>query len=143
MVQPLLRIFTKSSYSALQTVLHVLFLPTPFKSSVGKVQGQEESTTEVLKPGSFYANCSVQALKIPQAFQDKPDSGKSKIKGEDEDTKRDELPDDGELGGEALGRSVWESFEQALKIWEKMSSPKVDSSSSAVEHSSEDPKTKS
>lgn len=29
------------------------------------------------------------------------------------------MPDDGELGGVHLGQSVWESFEVALKEWEK------------------------
>ena len=29
------------------------------------------------------------------------------------------MPDDRELGGVHLGQSVWESFEVALKEWEK------------------------
>jgi hypothetical protein len=30
-----------------------------------------------------------------------------------------DIVDDGEYGGELAGRLVWESYEQALKIWEK------------------------
>ena len=30
-----------------------------------------------------------------------------------------EIPDDGEFGGEAMGRAVWEAYEEALKVWEK------------------------
>ncbi len=31
-----------------------------------------------------------------------------------------ELPDDGELGGEATGRAVWEAYEAAVKAWQEV-----------------------
>jgi len=136
-LQPLLRIITKSSDSAIQTILHSLFLPTPLKSSIKETHGQDELTTEVLKPGSFYTNCSVQALKISQRTKEENGSGNAKRKGKGKDTERNELPDDGELGGEELGRHVWESYEKALKVWEETSSLKTHSSPSA-EHGNED-----
>ena len=47
-----------------------------------------------------------------------------KGKGKEKDKAFDQsLPDDGELGGEVAGRLVWESFENALKEWEKANPP--------------------
>lgn len=34
-----------------------------------------------------------------------------------------DITDDDEYGGESAGRLVWESYEQALKIWERETSP--------------------
>lgn len=51
------------------------------------------------------------------------EKGKEKGKGKGKESSTDaetlDLPDDGELGGELAGRKVWESFETALKAWEK------------------------
>ncbi|KAI9573202.1 hypothetical protein HD554DRAFT_2059768 [Boletus coccyginus] len=85
--QPLLRLLAKSQTAILQSILHVLFLPTPFKSS--QTTSPDNVPEEVLKAGAF------------------------------EEQKDGVMPDDGELGGVHLGQSVWESFEVALKEWEK------------------------
>lgn len=50
---------------------------------------------ELLKPGALYSECAVVRLQVP--IQE--DSEKS-------------FPDDGELGGEVVGRKVWESLEE-------------------------------
>lgn len=45
----------------------------------------------------------------------------AKEKGKQTDNAENEpgnLPDDGEMGGEPMGRQVWENFETALRIWE-------------------------
>jgi hypothetical protein len=130
-LQPLLRVFTKSSNSTLQTVLHTLFLPTPFKSGPRPL-AQDELATEILKPGSLYADCSVVNLDLQHiALDGKESTGKEKASTGKEKASMNVKPhDDGELGGEALGRRVWENFEQALKVWEQMDPLKSDSSTS-------------
>ncbi|KIJ66152.1 hypothetical protein HYDPIDRAFT_27339 [Hydnomerulius pinastri MD-312] len=105
--QPLLRLLTKSQPSAVQSILHVLFLPTPFKSSE-----RASAAEEVLKAGALYRECAVVNLRIPT-----PDDAPSGSAPEDK--KDAPIPDDRELGGVHLGQSVWESFEVALKEWEK------------------------
>ncbi|KAJ2932308.1 hypothetical protein H1R20_g4800, partial [Candolleomyces eurysporus] len=183
LLQPFLRIFTKSPNSSVQTVLHALFLPTPFKSMSMKIAEQEAASasasassetetktessgekgtasssskstssaklrkpqpvfTEVLKPGSLYSDCAVVVtLKVPpppssssssgsskdgkkadsEKKSDSDKKGKKKEKGKEKE-KGEELDisinDDGEYGGEAVGRVVWEAYEDALKIWE-------------------------
>lgn len=104
--QPFLRLLTKSTTSAVQSVLHVLFLPTPFKSAPR--QGTD-APEEVLKAGALYRECAVVNLRIPSPAT--ADAGDAQI------------PDDGELGGVHLGQAVWEGFESALKEWEKLSPP--------------------
>ncbi|KAI0827745.1 hypothetical protein BC628DRAFT_1515255 [Trametes gibbosa] len=89
-------LLTKTSGAALQTLLHVLFLPTPFKRAQAKVdaaadeerkaeeervasaeaskvelEGDEEQprrtgTVEVLKPGALYRECAVVPLDVPR-----------------------------------------------------------------------------
>ncbi|KAF8883242.1 hypothetical protein BD779DRAFT_643675 [Infundibulicybe gibba] len=126
-LQPLLRILAKSPFSAIQSILHTLFLPTPFKilsASVDKPKGEasviEESVTvtpvEALKPGALYADCAVVNLNIPP-----PPAGdiKTDTKGKGKQEEMMEIPDDGEFGGELMGRLVWEAYEDALKAWEK------------------------
>ena len=124
---PLLWLLTKSPTSGIQTVLHGLFLPTPFKSEAHSKAGADELTVEVLKPGALYADCSVVRVtpraKPSEQMPSKDGQGnstneKGKQKEEPED-KSGILPDDGEMGGEALGRRVWENFEAALRAWEK------------------------
>lgn len=56
----------------------------------------------------------------PDPLVDPSASGKSKVDGKDQEQG---LPDDGELGGEVAGRLVWESFETAMKEWEKANPP--------------------
>ncbi|GBE85001.1 hypothetical protein SCP_0701860 [Sparassis crispa] len=128
---PLLYLLAKPPGAALQSVLHVLFLPTPFKraqahlaASLGadaaaaptpssdkspREEKEREAPEEVLKPGALYRECAVVRLEppVPPKEQEGEDEGKGG------------LPDDGELGGEALGRAVWEWYEARLKVWEK------------------------
>jgi hypothetical protein len=129
LLQPFLRLLTKSPTSAIQTVLHALFLPTPFKVLA---QATEEATKtkptdvdtprEVLKPGALYSECAVVNLRIPTppdplAEKESEKTGKGKKKKKEEEVA--EIPDDGEFGGEVMGRLVWEAYETALKEWEK------------------------
>ncbi|KAG2347606.1 hypothetical protein BDR05DRAFT_958371 [Suillus weaverae] len=105
LLQPFLRLLTKSTTSAMQSVLHVLFLPTPFKSNAR--QGTD-APEEVLKAGALYRECAVVTLRIP-----------SPVTADAADA---QVPDDGELGGVHLGQAVWEGLEGALKEWEKVNS---------------------
>ncbi|KAF5317341.1 hypothetical protein D9611_003557 [Ephemerocybe angulata] len=166
LLQPLLRIFTKSPTSSIQSILHALFLPTPFKSLAlgiaeaealaeaeaaaekAKKEGkdpvpEEKPKTlkkpvfkEVLKPGALYSECAVVQLRVPtqgkdveKAEEKKGDSKEGRKKGVKEREKAQdagkeavdgpiELEDDGEYGGEDVGRRVWEAYEGALKLWE-------------------------
>lgn len=110
-------------------MLHGLFVPTPFKSEARNNNETDELTVEVLKPGALYADCSVvrvtprgqQPKQIPSNDgQEKTAKGKGK-RTDKLDDESGTLPDDGEMGGEPLGRQVWENFEAALRIWEKSS----------------------
>ncbi|KAF8557819.1 hypothetical protein OG21DRAFT_1504784 [Imleria badia] len=107
--QPLLRLLTKSQTATVQSILHVLFLPTPFKSSPTPTS-TENAPEEVLKAGALYRECAVVHVRIPT-----PDGTPSGS----EEQREGSMPDDRELGGVHLGQSVWESFEVALKEWEK------------------------
>ena len=121
----------------MQTVLHALFLPTPFKvlsqSSVDEKSKGAKGTPidssvtdmpeEVLKPGALYADCAVVRLKVPL-----PPSAVASEKETVKDGKTMteevlEIQDDGEFGGEVMGRLVWEAYEEALKDWEKANPP--------------------
>ena len=134
LLQPLLIVFTKSSTAALQSVLHVLFLPTPFKSRSQKLASTTSTTDgkgksiadlipeEVLKPGALYSECAVVHLKV--ALPELPDESKDepqKVGGQEGIV----VSDDGELGGELAGRLVWEAFEEELKRWEAANAPEV------------------
>lgn len=114
----------------MQTVLHALFLPTPFKiilnekstpptgdtSAVVIDKSVLEMPEEILKPGALYAECAVVRLHVPSIPVPPPqEKVKGKGKGEEEAL---ELADDGEMGGEALGRAVWEAYEAAVKVWQ-------------------------
>ena len=65
---------------------------------------------EILKPGALYSDCSVVKVnlsnRIPAPKEQKPEE---KIENNDKRT------DDGEYGGEELGRFVWEYYETSLK----------------------------
>jgi hypothetical protein len=119
--------FNEITDSGIQTVLHGLFLPTPFKSQARNNNDTDELTIEVLKPGALYADCSVVKI-TPRAKPSRQTTSRdeenktAKGKGKETDKTEDKsgiLPDDGEMGGEPLGRQVWENFEAALRVWEK------------------------
>ncbi|KAF7323929.1 hypothetical protein MKEN_00614400 [Mycena kentingensis (nom. inval.)] len=106
---PFLLIFAKSASAGIESVLHALFLPTPFKVLSAEERSKtEEGAREVLKPGALYAECSV--VKVPM-----------KVEVADEKEEKDEdaptIPDDGEFGGQVLGTQVWEAYEAGLKAW--------------------------
>jgi hypothetical protein len=111
--------------------LHALFLPTPFKvlsnpapseKTSGKGDDKAASSTpisgEVLKPGALYSDCAVLDLVIPPSLQTEEEEQIDARKDAKKEQGELELPDDGELGGEKLGRRVWEYFEAELKKWE-------------------------
>ena len=115
--------FTKAPSSSIQTILHALFLPTPFKLRLSDVGVDHNPNTgsstkrssritsgEILKPGALYADCSVVEvnLKAPKAPVTSTQPEGNDLASED----------DGEMGGEEIGRSVWERYEAQLKTWE-------------------------
>jgi len=124
-LNPLLRIITKSPTAALQSTLHALFLPTPFKFlSFSPEDPQKRAPEEVLKPGALYAECAVVPARVTaaSAARDKSDTRAKAAKdsstpGGDGDATRPDA-DDGELGGVALGMAVWDEYERELKAWE-------------------------
>jgi hypothetical protein len=71
----------------------------------------------VLKPGALYAECAVVPVRVTVT---PVPPAKDKPKGKDKDTQGvDEMrPDDGELGGVALGMEVWDDYERQLKMWD-------------------------
>ncbi|KAI6099286.1 hypothetical protein EDD16DRAFT_1659363 [Pisolithus croceorrhizus] len=121
LLQPLLRILTKSPTSAVQSVLHVLFLPTPFKRvaqsrNTGIRTSGSDTMREVLKGGALYRECAVVHVRMP-VLENAPSSNNA---GDSKDTT---MIEDRELGGVHLGQVVWEAFEADLKEWEKRSVP--------------------
>ncbi|EIN06399.1 hypothetical protein PUNSTDRAFT_89954 [Punctularia strigosozonata HHB-11173 SS5] len=143
LLQPVLFIFTKSSSVALQSVLHVLFLPTPFKSLENASTGPtslvpKRRGEEILKPGALYADCSVVRVQVPtppttdDPSADAPSSDPTPAPAPttapekptsdsnvDPKSGLQSIPDDHEYGGELVGRLTWESFEQQLRDWER------------------------
>ena len=71
----------------------------------------------MLKPGALYAECAVIPVNIPASSipratgRSEEDKGKKRSDG-------DSQPDDGELGGVALGMQVWDDYERELKAWD-------------------------
>ncbi|KAI0330404.1 hypothetical protein GY45DRAFT_1345962 [Cubamyces sp. BRFM 1775] len=156
---PFLVLLAKTSQSALQTLLHVLFLPTPLKRAQLKVdaaadeerkaeaeraaasqQEQEEEklssprrtgNVEVLKPGALYRECAVVQIDVPRPPMPEPEKSK---KGEKAKKQEDvvTLEDDGEYGGEAVGRAVWEWYEARLKAWEAEDAERVKAEEAAA-----------
>lgn len=153
LVLPLV-LFTKTSESALQTLLHVLFLPTPLKRAQAKIdaaadeerkaeeeraagsaapeadgekklaQPRRPGNVEVLKPGALYRECAVVPLDVPRPPTPVPEEKDKKRKK----SKAEEeiVPeDDEEYGGEAVGRAVWEWYEARLKEWEARDAERV------------------
>lgn len=147
---PFLFLLSKSPSSSLQTVLHVLFLPSPLKrahavlnatlnpdstapaaDAEGDGKGGETAEgakpplvrivdEEVLKPGTLYRECAVVQQVVPGLpLSNAGVNGKQEAKGKEKSKPAESsFPDDGELGGEAVGRVVWEWYEARLKLWE-------------------------
>ncbi|KZT03881.1 uncharacterized protein LAESUDRAFT_738043 [Laetiporus sulphureus 93-53] len=142
---PLLVVITKSPDNAIQSVLHALFLPTPMKRVFAQVNAavnsaplrdKQEATEnrtfyeEVLKPGALYRECAVVQVALPPLPKrpsppagEKADKGKAKGKAKEmagvtETASHTGFTDDGEFGGETMGRAVWEWYEDRLKKWE-------------------------
>lgn len=139
----------------MQSVLHVLFLPTPFKvlaqaafksadsdlhlpenkkgaqAKTSLEMASLEMPEEVLKPGALYSDCAVVRLAVPAP---KDETGVPKASSDTKGKSKANpqapinLPDDGEYGGERAGRLVWEALEEALKEWEASEPAKDDSS---------------
>ena len=175
-------LIAKGPNMAIQSVLHVLFLPTPFKRALANALASadpsgaptkpkddddivstpsparnkaaaarvEDLFTEVVKPGALYRECSIVTLNVPPlppppTDEDKAASSssdkKDKKKGKDaKDEANLDIEDDGEFGGESLGRVVWEWYEQSLKAWEaeeKRKAPEAGEAEAQVEQSSE------
>ena len=119
LLNPLIRILTKSPTSTLQSTFHALFLPTPFKYLASTPdEARKRAPEEVLKPGALYAECAVVPIHLPvtpiPSAEDKAKGGKNK----DTLGGNEARPEDGELGGVALGMQVWDDYEQELKAWE-------------------------
>ncbi|KAF9055932.1 hypothetical protein BJ165DRAFT_459711 [Panaeolus papilionaceus] len=148
LLHPLLRIFSKTPKSAIQTILHALCLPTPFKilsqTTVNPAEKKEapspietsqlDMPVEVLRPGALYRECAMVRLgvKISDELQQREkellaERAKNKGKAKQKESKSGaplqeevlDIADDGEYGGELAGRLVWEKYEESLKIWEK------------------------
>lgn len=73
---------------------------------------------EVLKPGALYRECAIVQLEVPPPAPETEENGTREKKDGDGEGENGGLEDDGELGGEALGRAVWEWYEAKLKVWE-------------------------
>ncbi|KAI1790381.1 hypothetical protein LXA43DRAFT_891085 [Ganoderma leucocontextum] len=153
-------LLTKTSESALQTVLHSLFLPTPLKRAQLKVdaaaddevrkaqaqatpaEGSESgkgrgpariANVEVLKPGALYRECAVVEFDVPKPAVLFPEPKDSKTaKGKEQPKVESILEDDGEFGGEAVGRAVWEWYEVRLKEWEARDTQRVEAEEEAA-----------
>ncbi|KAM5537879.1 hypothetical protein V8D89_008355 [Ganoderma adspersum] len=161
-----LMLLTKTSESALQTVLHSLFLPTPLKRAqlkvdaaaddeVRKAQAQARAeaeaevapasqaergkargpariaNVEVLKPGALYRECAVVQFDVPKPPVPLPEP-KESSGGKEKSTVESILEDDGEFGGEAVGRAVWEWYEVRLKEWEARDKERVEAEEAAA-----------
>ena len=118
LLHPLFRVLTKSPSSTLQSTLHALFLPTPFKYlSAAPDEVRKRAPEEVLKPGALYAECAVVPIHIPASSIPRAAGGPEEDKGKKR-SDGDSQPDDGELGGVALGMQVWDDYERELKVWD-------------------------
>lgn len=136
---PLIYLLSKASGAAVQTVLHALFLPTPFKAIATSSSAPRRTTDsdpdsmpeEVLKPGALYRECAVVRLPIPHIPIQVEAKGTKSAKGKEKEDIGEPMPmpDDGEMGGLGVGTAVWESFEAELKEWDPTSTPDTKDSS--------------
>ncbi|KZS88857.1 hypothetical protein SISNIDRAFT_475847 [Sistotremastrum niveocremeum HHB9708] len=103
-LQPIIRLLTKAPNSAIQSILHVLFVPVSKTAEKPKPRKNDRPSTdddeqeeEILKPGALYAECAVVPLVIP-----------AEVGGESGE----------ESNADKLGREIWEGFEASLKEWD-------------------------
>jgi len=126
---PIIFLLSKTSFSALQTILHVLFVPTRAKLRSSELslsdpkRAQDPASLEeeirCLVPGGLYANCGVVRVKLPAAPPSKEVEKKAEKRGE-----KEEDPSD------VLGREVWEMMEREIKEWDESEKQNSASSSS-------------
>nr|GAT49954.1 predicted protein [Mycena chlorophos] len=120
LLYPFLFVFAKSAGASIETVLHALFLPTPFKILSAEEHPKDSGEDrEVLKPGALYAECAV--VRVPMRVEEETaaEAAASAPEKAPEGSGKEELkmPDDREFGGEVLGRRVWEAYEKGLREW--------------------------
>jgi len=126
---PIIFLLSKTSFSALQTVLHVLFVPTRAKLRASELslsdpkRAQDPASLEeeirCLVPGGLYANCGVVRVKLPSVPLNSNAEKKAEKSGE-----KEEDPSD------VLGREVWEMMEREIKEWDESEKQRLASSSS-------------
>lgn len=105
----------------------------PQSSSSSSATITSEDPEEILKPGALYSDCSVVKINLPNraplpeselSGADVQKAGDAGAKEKDKDKEKADVDvdmdvkDDGEYGGEALGRFVWEEYEKSLKTGE-------------------------
>ncbi|KAJ3859050.1 hypothetical protein EV359DRAFT_68500 [Lentinula novae-zelandiae] len=101
---PLLHFSTKSSVAAVQSVLHVLFLPTPFKLLSQTIRNQPKAKNNSLIDKSVTESSEV--LKPGVTPRDADGKRNDKGKGKGKKLQTMDPPDDGELGDEVAARRV-------------------------------------
>lgn len=67
-------------------------------------------------PGALYADCSVVRLNLRKRIEKRVVDEKK----QEPQPEENQSVDDGEYGGEDMGRLIWESFEASLKAREKL-----------------------
>ncbi|KAH9006199.1 hypothetical protein EDB86DRAFT_2872290 [Lactarius hatsudake] len=128
LLNPFFRILTKSPSSTLQSTLHALFLPTPFKYLTAAPDDvRKRAPEEVLKPGALYAECAVVSVHIPASSIPRARERSEEDKGKKRSDGDSPPPDDGELGGVALGMQVWDDYERELKTWDTATATEAES----------------
>ncbi|KAJ7852379.1 hypothetical protein B0H14DRAFT_2760101 [Mycena olivaceomarginata] len=120
LLYPILLLLTKSAAASVQSVLHVLFVPTVGKlSKTPKTSADaKEDEEEALLPGALYAECAVvrtPAIAPPLTTTTPPNSTSN---AGTEKTVKQEDGDEVETEDERAGRMVWEAYEAGLRAWE-------------------------
>ncbi len=80
---------------------------------------RKRAPEEVLKPGALYAECAVVPIHIPASSIPRTGGKTEEDKGKERSDGDSSLPDDGELGGVALGMQIWDDYERELKVWDR------------------------
>ncbi|KAJ7600916.1 hypothetical protein C8J56DRAFT_999941 [Mycena floridula] len=125
---PLLLLFVKSPFAATQTILHALFLPTPFKV-VSQIGLRSPSQKRDIPQGApidasileMPEECAVVKLDVRKPVLPVPEKSTDK-------KKNPRAPEDDEFGGPSTGQLVWEAYEDALKVWDKSTPVPAESS---------------